>query len=181
IYSILSLQERRLPDESSRLALNDARNRIHSMAALHRQLYEQKNFDQIDFEAYIEGMMDTIQDSMEKPETMVEIDWEIAPFHTDISRALSLGMILNELVSNVYKHAFKGRDRGHIMVRLAPLNDGEWQLSVQDNGVGLSKPIDWANVNSMGLLLVRQWVTKIRGQIDTQTDDGTTFLITFKS
>lgn len=179
IYSILSLQARRLPKGKTRFALEDARNRIHSMAKLHQQVYEFDNLEKIDFEKYVRDLVDSIQGSLGRTGTRITVDCKIAHLVVDLQLALSLGMILNELLSNAYKHAFKDRDEGRITIQLKEIGERKWELLICDDGVGLEQVPDWENLDSMGLLLVQQWVLKIKGTIEARIDQGTVFLVRF--
>lgn len=89
------------------------------------------------------------------------------------------GLIPNELLTNAYKHAFRGRRSGAIRVRLRTSPGGRVQLTVSDDGNGLPAGVDWRQSNSLGLRLVQMLTRQIRGELEVRTDAGTTFQLTF--
>ena len=98
--------------------------------------------------------------------------------------AVPLGMIVNEIISNSFKYAFSGRNKGEIQIKLhtkedTKSGDTEYVLFISDNGIGIPENIDFRNTNSLGLQLVNILVDQIDGCIELKRDHGTEFLITF--
>ncbi|OFY94077.1 MAG: hypothetical protein A3K10_07340 [Bacteroidetes bacterium RIFCSPLOWO2_12_FULL_31_6] len=93
--------------------------------------------------------------------------------------SIPCGLIINELVSNALKYAFKGREKGKITISLFLIN-GMVTIKVSDNGVGMSKNINVKETNTLGLQLVTALVEQIEGKLKIDYNKGTTFTITFK-
>ncbi|MGD9780011.1 sensor histidine kinase, partial [Methanomethylovorans sp.] len=97
----------------------------------------------------------------------------------DMDVAIPLGMIVNELVSNSLKHAFRSGDKGDILIDLS--FDGEkFTLVVCDNGAGFPEDVNFRETESLGLQLVTTLVDQIDGTIELERTEGTRFRITFK-
>ena len=97
----------------------------------------------------------------------------------DISIAVSLGMIINELISNSFKYAFQGRDKGEIRIRFCREkgSNTHFVLTVSDNGIGIPEELDIEDLDSLGLQLVTTLVNQLDGELELKRDNGTEFII----
>jgi two-component sensor histidine kinase len=97
--------------------------------------------------------------------------------------AIPLGIIINEIISNSFKHAFKGRDRGEIQIKLQREDSEDcsstFVLSVSDNGIGIPEDIEIEDLDSLGLQLVTSLVDQLDGELELRRDNGTEFIIRF--
>jgi two-component sensor histidine kinase len=105
---------------------------------------------------------------------------EIEQVSFNLDTAIPLGFLLTELISNCLKHAFPKRSRGEIRLSLRSCGEGEFDLIVADNGVGMPEDIDLDHPRSLGLDLVGVFVTQLQGQIEIRRTGGTEVLIRFK-
>jgi two-component sensor histidine kinase len=96
-----------------------------------------------------------------------------------IDAAVPCGLLLNELISNCLKHAFRGRDRGRIRVELLPVNGGDILLSVSDDGVGLPPGVEPLSGETFGVQLIADLVDQLHGSLQVNQDAGTTVRIVF--
>ena len=94
-----------------------------------------------------------------------------------IDMAIPCGLIINELVTNALKHAFPDRRRGMITVSLHPRENGDVELSVADDGIGLPENADLSNVSSLGLHLVKILTDQLEGTLEIRRGNGTTFCV----
>jgi len=101
------------------------------------------------------------------------------------SAAIDLGLIVNELITNAYKHAFEGRDAGRIDVSFERESDDDgkasWVLVVRDDGVGLAKDIKPERSDSLGWRMIRAMSARLSGTLETGSDDGFYTRIAFPS
>jgi two-component sensor histidine kinase len=88
-------------------------------------------------------------------------------------------LILNELISNAFKHAFRGRSQGEVIAALGSCPDGRVFLRVSDNGVGLPAGTDWRQSRSLGLRLIHLLAGQLDASVEVRTDGGTEFKIAF--
>ncbi|MDK2830538.1 MAG: hypothetical protein PWQ75_290, partial [Methanolobus sp.] len=109
----------------------------------------------------------------------IKIDIKIKNITQDIDTAIPLGLIINEIVSNSLKHAFKDH-KGEIFVEIIPDIDGQYMLTIRDNGIGFPEDLDFMNTDSLGMQLVVSLVEQIEGSIELIRENGTEFKIKFK-
>jgi PAS domain S-box-containing protein len=180
--SLLSFQQDGISDATAKNALQEAQNRIRSMAYIHEGLYQSKNLAMIDLPAYIQKLVDNLVDLF-GVRKKVQIRLDITDITTGIDAAIPCGLIVNELVSNSLKYAFEGRKKGILSVRLQNNEDSsipqKYVLSVIDNGIGMPSDWDQNSSKTLGLQLVNILVKQLKGEIQLLRDKGTTFNIYF--
>lgn len=179
ISSLLDLQSRNIEDEKTLSAFTEGQNRVKAMALIHQKLYQNENLATIDFAAYAEQLLAELANiypvSSEVKSTLAAGD----KIYFDIDTAIPLGLILNELVSNAYKYAFKEGKTGSLKVSILSLTEGQHQLIVEDTGAGLPDHFDFQKAKSMGLRLVRRLAKQLYGKVDYSTEQGAKFVVNF--
>ena len=118
ISSLLSLQSHSIPDKLTQEIFDESRNRIRSMALIHEKLYQSKDLFNINFDSYVRDLLNNLLISYGVKGNSITTKVDIDNISFDINSAISLGLIINELASNSYKHAFKGRKSGEIYVTI---------------------------------------------------------------
>jgi two-component sensor histidine kinase len=186
ISGILALQFEHIKDNKSKDAFITSMNRIKAMTKIHTRLYQSESFSVFSFKGYIEELVRGLSGSYGFPPENIISD--IEDISISIDTANSVGLILNELVSNTMKHAFPDGRKGQITISLREEQSGlnclnkEPQrliLTVSDNGIGLPPHIDFKNIESVGLSLIVQLVEQINGTMESIRENGTRFIITF--
>jgi PAS domain S-box-containing protein len=182
IYSLMSMQSRRTTNKYIKRALDDSKNRIKSMALIHETLYKSDNVNQISMVDYINDLIKHLSISYRK-QPGIKIEVNVEPIALDMSKTISCGLIITELVSNSLKYAFLNKTSGKIYISLKnnnlhnTLHDVE--LIINDDGVGLPKDIEIIKVKSLGLQLVETLTKQLDGSMNVVCQDGTKFIITF--
>jgi len=97
----------------------------------------------------------------------------------EIDAAVPCGLVINELASNAFKHAFPGKRQGTLQVGVKRTAEDTCELTVSDDGIGISEELDPARATSLGLRLVSLLTRQLRGQLVLERGTGTTFKITF--
>ena len=183
ISSLLRMQSR-LVDANTRLLFQEAQNRVQSIASIHEHLYQSPDLSQLDFEEYVQILVNNLLRSYGVDSQTVQTVLEIEPIPLTLNLAIPCGLIINELVSNSLKYAFEHSQVGEIKICLAGTSvvkntiDNKIILTVQDNGVGISPNIDWQTSRSLGLRIVRTLVGQMHGVVMLERDRGTVFRIT---
>jgi PAS domain S-box-containing protein len=190
ISSLLDLQsemfrdKEEIKDSEVLEAFRNSQNRVISMALIHEELYKGGGFETLNFSSYIEELAKSLLQSYSigNIDISLKIDLVENAFF-DMDNAIPLGIIVNELVSNSFKHAFPGRDKGEIQIKLQR-EEGEdcsstFVLSVSDNGVGIPENLDIENLESLGLQLVTSLVDQLDGELELKRNNGTEFTIRF--
>jgi PAS domain S-box-containing protein len=181
ITSLISLQADDMADKRLQSGLNDVRDRVRTMALVHEMLYATDDLAQLDFAGYTASLLQYLWRSHDAAAGKVRLNVLLAPMMLPIDTVVPFGLILNELISNVFKHAFPGGGEGEVFVSLAyDPAAGDVCLRVRDNGVGLPPELDWRQVSSLGLRLVQMLAGQIRGTVQTGSGPGTEFQINFK-
>jgi two-component sensor histidine kinase len=179
ISSLLSLQEDSVKDASAILALQDAGNRIKSMSLLYDKLYRSLDYTEMSVKDYVSTLVDEVIANFPNNK-IVTIDKDLQDFPLDVKRLQSLGIIINELLTNTMKYAFPGRDSGHISVS-ALSHDGHITITVQDDGVGVPESMDFRNSTGFGLQLVLMLSEQLKGTVEMAKESGTRFVVEFES
>ncbi|MBE9167284.1 PAS domain S-box protein [Pleurocapsales cyanobacterium LEGE 06147] len=179
ICSLLNLQARSLKDKLILEQFKESQNRVRAMALIHEQLYQSPNLSRINLAEYIYNLTNNLFCSYTIYDLNITKKIEInRDFFLDIDTAVPCGLIINELVSNALKYAFKIRKKGEIYIQAMPDEEGNLVLTISDNGRGLPPDFDLEQTKSLGLKLVKNLTNQLRGEIKVNSDLGTQFQIT---
>jgi two-component sensor histidine kinase len=155
VSSLINLQMNTIDHEYTKSALMDCKNRVNSMAMIHQKFYEGKNYSKIDFKAYIEALVDEIKFAYNIKNKNISVDSYIDPeINFDLNVAIPCGIILNELISNSFKHAFNNQDTGKIGVSIERENN-LFLLRIVDNGSGFEYKNKIESSKTLGLILIQ--------------------------
>jgi len=177
ICSLLSLQAGTLKDPVSITALKDAGNRIQSMVMIYDRLNKSGNFVDMSVADYLPDLVDEILSNFSDA-VPVKSEKHIDNFVLEIKKLQTLGIIVNELLTNIMKYAFVGRTEGLISVS-ASLVGNEVAIVVQDNGNGMPEGIDFENTTGFGLQLVQALTMQLNGRIRIERGEGTRIVLEF--
>lgn len=170
VSSLLSLQAETIDDPVTKDALRESENRIRSMALIHEKLYESEDYAHIDFADYILSVTSRLDAAYRGSERGIALSCDSEPVQLSIESAIPLGLVLNELVTNAFIHAFPEGKKGSIVVSIRSEGEGA-VLVVQDDGVGLSPAVSIASPNTLGLELIRVLTSQAGGQPEFSTGD----------
>lgn len=176
IAGLFSLKLDSIKNEEAREVLLESRNRVRSMALIHNRLYKASNFANVNFEEYIHELVNEIKLSYPAIADSIALNTHISNITLNVNTAIPCGLILNELLTNCYKHAFKGKDSGAIYISFSKIGD-KIQLIVRDNGIGL-KP-DYEQSESLGITVIQSLCEQLEGVCEYKVDEGTSFTLTF--
>jgi two-component sensor histidine kinase len=180
ISSLLNLQSRHLTDEASRTLLEESQDRVHSIALVHETLYQSGDLAQIEFSEYLSSLVAHLTNSWGSEASGVRISVEASGVRLPVDVAIPCGLIVNELVTNSFKHAFPHTARGTVAVRVSAAQERRIRLVVSDDGVGLPEKVDVAKSGSLGLELVAALARQLRASVQVTRQSGTTFELRFE-
>ena len=178
ISSLLNLQSGYIKDKNFIEIFKESQNRVRSMALIHEKLYQSKDMSQINFSEYVSELVSNLFGSYGLNSALIVFHQEINNILMAMDIAINLGLIINELVSNAFRHAFTGIKKGNLYIRIKK-NKQKYELTVEDDGIGFPSGIDFRKTKSLGLQLINSLVEQIGGEIFLFRDNGTKFVIKF--
>lgn len=178
VISLLNSQARRITNKKAIEAFKDSVSRIYSMAFVHQHLYQSKDLSSINIKDYIKTMANRAFSSY-RINNKVKMELEIDNIIMNIEKSIPLGLIINEIISNAFKHAFPKNQKGSVNISLKKIKNDIYELIVQDNGTGLSEKIDFEKTESLGLYLIKILVDQLKGTLELSRENGTKFVIRF--
>ncbi len=176
--SLMSLQADTVDNEQVRQSFLEMQTRVQTMALIHEELYQAKNLSRVNLADYIGRLAASLgQGYLLNPNVSLEVDVEDAFLGVDT--AIPCGLIVNELVSNAFKYAFPDNRSGEVQIRLHSNAEGNFNLTVRDNGIGLPVSLDIYRTETLGMQLVTILAAQMGSQLELEIDGGTSFHIQF--
>jgi PAS domain S-box-containing protein len=186
IISLFNLQSNYIADEEAYKALKEGQDRIKSMALIHERFYQSDGTSKINFDEYIKRLTENLFLSHHINQDEIKLRVESDKISLDIDTAVPCGLILNELVSNSIKHAFKDRKYGEILIGFHEIDPKEsneennkYRLIIKDSGSGLPPDFEIEKSDSLGMQLVIALTDQLDGKIKVDNSNGACFIIEF--
>ncbi|HET8685481.1 MAG TPA: PAS domain S-box protein, partial [Methanosarcina sp.] len=200
ISSLLDLQAEKfdnredIRDSEVMEAFRESQDRVMSIALIHEELHEGGGDNTLNFSPYLEKLVENLFQTYNLGNADIGLNTDLEKdIFFDMDIAVPLGIIVNELVSNSLKHAFPGRNRGEIRIKLFKekevidsINNSEkevagkgtgYTLIISDDGIGISEKFELENSDTLGLQLVNILVEQLDGEIEVKKNKGTEFSI----
>lgn len=176
LSSLLSLQSQQLTDDNAIQAVKSSEGRVNAMALIHRKLYLDDKNRTIDIKDYITELVNYLVYTYGYHEKVsLNLQIEAMP-PVDVDKAIPLGLILNELISNAFKYAYAGHVAPELYVGIANPGGGTLVIQVRDNGTGMPEPKKGAVV-SFGLKMVNTLIRELRGNLAVTVSEGTAYVL----
>lgn len=174
VASLVDMQRRRTHDEATRNALSEVLGRVESIARAHNALHRgSRDFSSVDIRPYLEELSEALATALFLRGS-IRLSFSGDSAVVDRDRAISIGLLVNELVTNSAKHAFVGRDHGRIEIDFVATDTG-YRLTVADNGSGIAET---PGSDSIGLRLMNAFVADANGTLTCKSDgEGTRFVV----
>jgi len=181
ISSLLDMRAMRTDNKEMINVFEDTRSKIHTMALIHEQLYRSEKFNEINIGVYIRELVNYLLQVHARRNVSVTPHVEYSSVYLSITQAIPCALVINELISNAFKHAFKEGQKGTIQIFLKKTDLDEIYFQVKDDGIGIPKDIDIYTANSLGFKLLRNTVQdQLMGRLSLQKGSGTTIVVEFK-
>ena len=179
ISSMLNLQLEQQEDPTVYKILVDTENRVQSMALLHEIVYERNNFAAIDMGELLNRLVRLVNGSYALEGQNIEMIVDSDTICLDMNRSIPFTLLVNELLTNAYKHAFRGREKGSVTIRVQQVNT-ERILQVHDDGCGVDDVDLLHRPESFGYTIVHGLVKQLQGSIDFESGEiGLTVTVRF--
>lgn len=179
ISSMLSFQMGKISDKNTQTILRDAQQRINSISLTHQMLYQKDNITTISLGDYVENLVSQIEKTIFSSDIKLTTKIASRDRKINIDSAVPLGLLINEILTNAYKHAFLGNEKGNVSVSLVD-NTDECVLIIGDDGKGLPDNLENLNKNSMGMELINILAEQLGATLKIEKTNGTTFVIKMK-
>ena len=182
IVSLLNLQANKFEDQHVLDAINETQNRIISMSLVHQRMYQTADFVAVEFKDYTDLLFDNISTIYGENGKNIQFINKIIPdLSLDIETAIPLGLVINEMITNSFKHAFNGvnQSSNEILIEITSTSASDYLLICKDNGVGFREGFLPQNSESLGFQLITALVEQINGEVKYHTENGAVFEIRF--
>jgi two-component sensor histidine kinase len=176
ISSLLSMKADAIDNPTAKDALRKSQQRVYSMALIHEHLYGNDRLDRIDFAEYATQLVRRLHAAVAEVPERIAFDLQLEPIEVAIEQAVPCGLILNELLTNAFKYAFQGHERGRIAVSFRETESGMRELAVEDDGVGIPEN---RLGDSLGLRIVQVLTDQLEGTLEYQPCAGTRVVLRF--
>ncbi|NBC03313.1 MAG: PAS domain S-box protein [Bacteroidetes bacterium] len=159
IIGLIELQNAEVQDETTKSNLFETKNRIYSISGVHELLYQTDNFSDISFSEYINQLINRLKDTFDSQKNPVTINKNITGLRMNINQAIPLGLLLNELITNSYKHAFNGVNEPKISLDVNQ-SDGFIEIEYKDNGKGVDYD-EMQQSPSLGITIIKTSLSQL--------------------
>jgi PAS domain S-box-containing protein len=176
VASMLALQAEQVA-EQARMPLEDCRQRVISMALVHEKLYGAKDLQRIDLGELAREIATMLISECVGP--AIRTEFNVEPIAIDIERAVPASLIINELMTNSLKHAFKGRSAGLLRVSVRRCGVDDVSMEVADDGVGGVREDSFRAGRTLGMTIVRNLVKQLDARLAVGGGPGTSISISF--
>jgi two-component sensor histidine kinase len=178
ISSLISIQANSIEDRKAERMLREVQNRVLSMAMLHEQLYRAPDMAQIDVENYIDQLLENLM-QIYSSDKSIRFNVEISAENFSVDTLIPIGLLVNEVVTNSLKYAFRGRDTGSVSVRIYPHDAGRYCMIIEDDGIGISHDAKHETTGSVGMELIETFIAQLDGECKIMASQGTRYEILF--
>ena len=180
ICSLLTMQIDSLDSEVHNGPLTIAHSRVLAMSLIHEQIYQSATLADLNFGGYIEQLAGRLVNVYCVDPARIRLELNVEPIHLTVDQAIPCGLILNELVSNSLKHAFKDGRQGTIAISLKRVEGERVELTVADNGAGLPAGFRTEDSRSLGLQVVQTLISQLRADLVIKGEGGASFSFRWK-
>jgi PAS domain S-box-containing protein len=181
VSSLIGLKSASLKDEHMVSILREMKNRIQTIALVHQKLYQSQNLSRVDLKEYITDLVNLLVSSYASEQDKITFTLDLENINVLIDTAVPCGLVINELISNSFKHAFPGDRTGNIFVKLRKLDEDTIELIISDNGIGIPKGYNLMEKNTLGMQVFYNIVTEqLMGNVKIESNNGLAFIIHFK-
>lgn len=179
VMALLQSQSAFLTDDALE-AIKASRHRIFAMSLIHQKLYQSDDVKTVDIGVYIPELISYLQDSLNM-ENHIRFEVDVQSMEFDIYKAVPLGLIINESITNSLKYAFKDRLSGLVKITLVNYGVGRYDLVMEDNGIGLPANYNFNRSNSLGMKLIRGLAKQIDVKLYIESINGTQIMLSNRS
>ncbi len=177
IVSLINLQLAKFDDKTTSDGLKETQLRVLSMASVHTKMYETSNFQEVTILSYCAKLIENVRDLYGYEE--VSYDLNIPEYiRLDMETTIPVGLILNEIISNYFKHVLKNKSGNHFNLKVNEESDTHYKITYKDNGSGFPEGMNLEESNSLGMHLIESLVEQVDGEFEFFNDEGARYSFT---
>jgi two-component sensor histidine kinase len=179
IIGLIDMTKSRAHEPAVLSTLTDIMTKVQTMGSIHTRLYESKRFDKINMKRQVHDLVDMISGFYDHDHLEITTNIDCAEIYLPVDQAIPCALALNEIISNIHKHAFSGRRNGLVDISSSKKDD-TLRFIIRDNGVGLPSGFDIERSNRLGMKLMRTLVEQqLHGTMQITSKAGTEVMIEF--
>ncbi len=176
VSSLLNLQAASITDQEAIDALMASQKRVKAISLIHQNLYGFEELSTVSFALYIHELYNDLRQLYNKGNIELICSTEPENLVFDIEKSVPLGLIMNEVMINALKYAFEKQEQGIITISCKAEADGQLMLRIADNGIGLPKPFDSHEADSLGFRIIRELTRQLKGTVSCEVNNGTIYV-----
>lgn len=177
ISGLLQLEGFQSENKQTQRVLRNSQLRIQSMATVHEMFYQSSSFNNLRFDDFVENMVEAIQATITNQTNPITFEFDVEPLQLNINQAVPCGLILNELITNAYKHAYP--DSGGVVEVSIETEGKKVTMGVEDNGIGLPERISIDEPMTLGFTLINNLSKQINAKLLIDRQQGTKVSVQF--
>jgi PAS domain S-box-containing protein len=175
IASLLKLQTSFVSEEQVKQLINDSLNRVRTLALIHENLYGSDEISHLDFSEYIHSLVNQLQRNSRLDMNKFRVEFDLDKTLLPVDIATPCGLIINELVTNSFKHAFSGKESGTIKVKFRYSSGDYMQIQVADDGIGMPPDFSVSSNSSLGMMIFHSLCEQVKAFVKTDFSNGVKF------
>jgi two-component sensor histidine kinase len=179
VTGLVELQGAKITDPIMKSHLIEIQNRIAAMSLIHEKLYKSSNFSKIDLKDYLHDLIVSLSSFFNKGGN-IDVNFDLEQIFVSNKKAIPIALIVNELITNAFKYAFKEVLKGTINVKLKCI-ENQVELSISDSGDGIDKDFNISKSSSLGFKLITIFTKQLKGTCEYMNNPGLTVTIKFKN
>lgn len=171
ITSYVNLELSQLQEKEKRWPLEVLKHRLLTIARVYDLLVPSERYQEINLERFIKDITSSMVSALASGQTRIELSLELQPLNFDVKRAIPLGLLITEILTNALKHAFAGRDEGHIIIKLEK-TEQELKLEIADDGIGMEEGKAAAPAATLGTEIIHALADQIGAHLEMTSRPG---------
>jgi two-component sensor histidine kinase len=181
ISGLLELQKEEISDEHVRNAISEGQSRVRSVALIHHNFYQHEHMTSLNFKTFVPDLVKNLAEVFSSKKQEIEVEILGEDHQLDLDTIVSLGLILNELITNAFKYACSPNNKTKVTFHFSEVKKGNFKLIYHDNGPGINGEVDFNLATSLGLRLIKGLIGQLHGTVTYQNNNGAEFIFYFKN
>ena len=170
VSSLINLQSSKITDDVAKKAMEESRNRIISISLVYEKLYQNNQVTTVSFKEYTNDLISYLSDTFNDKNNPVQIEQDIDDFTINVDSAVTLGLLINELLTNSFKHGLKDSQVKFLKISIKKDNENKIDICVSDSGKGIEKIMELNNDTSFGTKLIHSLAKQMDGKISVNSN-----------